>query len=54
MQHAAGPYAIAAVSVCAATVARWLLDPLLEDRHVFSLYYVAVVLTAWYGGSNPH
>jgi K+-sensing histidine kinase KdpD len=53
MQRTVRPYAIAAVSVVTVTVVRWLLDPALEDRHIFSVYYAAVAISAWYGGLRP-
>jgi hypothetical protein len=37
----------------AATAGRMLLDPVLGDTHPFATYYVAVVLSAWYGGVGP-
>jgi K+-sensing histidine kinase KdpD len=47
------PYTISIVSVVAVTIARWLLDPVLEDLHIFSVYYAAVAVSAWCGGLRP-
>jgi K+-sensing histidine kinase KdpD len=53
MQRLARTYAIAVVSVSAATLARWLVDPYLEDRLIFSFYYAAAAICSWYGGLRP-
>jgi K+-sensing histidine kinase KdpD len=53
MQRTIGPQGLAAVSVLVAAVMRWLLDPVLGDRHVFSLFFAAVAVSAWYGGVRP-
>lgn len=51
--RSAMPYCIAMGSVIVVTLIRWLLDPFLEHRQVFSVYHVAIALTAWYGGLRP-
>jgi K+-sensing histidine kinase KdpD len=53
MPRSAKPYAIAAASVLAVTLVRWSLDSVLEHRHVFSVFYAAVAISAWYGGLRP-
>lgn len=44
-------FAVAAVAVAA--VVRWLLDPLLGDSLPLLTFYIAVAVTAWYGGLRP-
>ena len=44
-------FALGAVAVAAAI--RWLLGPLLADRLPFLTFYLAVGVTAWYGGLRP-
>jgi K+-sensing histidine kinase KdpD len=39
--------------VVAATAVRLLLDPVMENQLVFSLYFAAVAVAAWYGGLRP-
>lgn len=51
--RSAMPYCIAVGSVVVVTAIRWLLDPFLENRQVFSVYHAAVAITAWYGGLRP-
>ena len=46
-------YGIAFVSVFFALVIRWLLDPVFEDHLAFPTLYVALAITAWYGGFRP-
>jgi len=46
-------YACAIVSIGLATWVRILLDPALGDMSPFSALLVAVLLTAWYGGTWP-
>lgn len=41
---------VAIVSVCAATVLRMLLSPLLGDAIPFATLFFAVLVTAWHGG----
>ncbi len=44
------PYGAALLTVVVATVIRQLLDPWLDRAQAFSWYYLAVVLSVWYGG----
>jgi len=46
-------YGSALVSVCLATLLCLLLDPLLEGHLYYLWFFLALVLTAWYGGSRP-
>lgn len=46
------PYAIAVLSVFAATVLTQLLHPLLASVS-FTLFYAAIAITAWFGGARP-
>ncbi len=46
-------YALSAALVFAATMLRWWLDPILETRSPFVIYYAAVMIAAWYGGWGP-
>ena len=46
-------YGAAAATVAGATVARWLLDPMLGDRFPFITYFLAVVIAAWFAGFRP-
>ncbi len=46
-------YVFAVVAVAVATVVRWLLGPLLADHLPFLTFYIAVAVTAWYGGLRP-
>jgi len=46
-------YGFAAGAVVVATLVRWLLDPLLDDRLTLITFYLAVAVTAWYGGLRP-
>ena len=43
-------YVVAVIAVAAALLARRLLDPLLADRLPFPTFFIAIVITAWYGG----
>jgi K+-sensing histidine kinase KdpD/ActR/RegA family two-component response regulator len=47
------PYALAVASVAAALSARFALDGILGDRQAFAMFYVAVAMTAWFGGVRP-
>jgi signal transduction histidine kinase len=47
------PYALGIVGVVAASVLRYLLEPVLGEHHSFSLYFLAVSVTAWTGGLWP-
>ena len=46
-------YAVAFAAVVLASVARWLLAPLLGDRLPYFTFYFAVIAAAWYGGLGP-
>jgi signal transduction histidine kinase len=46
-------YFFAAFLIAAATEIRYLLDPLLGEHLVFSMYYLAVSLAGWAGGFTP-
>ena len=46
-------YLFALGAVAVAAVVRWLLGPLLTDNLPFLTFYVAVAVTAWYGGLRP-
>lgn len=46
-------YVCAAASVAVALTARILLTPVVQDQFPFSLFYMAVVVAAWYGGFRP-
>ncbi|HWL74337.1 MAG TPA: DUF4118 domain-containing protein, partial [Burkholderiaceae bacterium] len=46
-------YAFAAAAVAVAAMVRWLLEPLLADHLPVLTFYIAVAVTAWYGGLKP-
>ena len=46
-------YLSAPVAVAAATKARQLLDPMLQDTSIFLAYVPAVALVAWLAGGGP-
>jgi PAS domain S-box-containing protein len=46
-------YAFAAAAVAVASMVRWLLGPLLADHLPVLTFYIAVAVTAWYGGLKP-
>src|SRR5271168_4548075 len=46
-------YLCAVVTVALATWLRLLLDPLLGDQVPFPTFFLAILLTAWYGGMRP-
>ncbi len=46
-------YGFAIVVVLVAAFARWALQPLLGERQPFVTFYIALILSAWYGGSGP-
>jgi len=46
-------YGCAVVSVALATWVRLLLDPVLGDHVPYPLVFLAVLATAWYGGTRP-
>ena len=46
-------YIVCFGTVALATVLRWMLDPMLGERHPFTLFFAAVAVTAWFGGFAP-
>jgi signal transduction histidine kinase len=46
-------YGFAALTVAAAAVTRAALDPIVGDRQAFALFFVAIGLSAWFGGLGP-
>ena len=46
-------YGAAVVAVGAATLVRWLLDPVLGDQLPYPTFFVAVIFAAWIGGLRP-
>ena len=46
-------YGIAFVSVLLAVAARWTLHPLLGQRQPFVTFYIALIVSAWFGGLGP-
>jgi PAS domain S-box-containing protein len=46
-------YSYAALSVAAATAARLVLDRAVGYHHPYATFYVAVLLSSWYGGIGP-
>ena len=46
-------YGFALVAVALATALRLLLDPLVQEQAPYTIYFLAVALTAWYGGPGP-
>jgi PAS domain S-box-containing protein len=46
-------YGSAIVTVAAATLLRWLFDPLLDERLTYTLFYLAILVSSWYGGLMP-
>lgn len=46
-------YGVAIVSVAIATVLRETLDPLLGNQVPYIIHFLAVLITAWYGGFGP-
>lgn len=46
-------YAVALVSVAVAFVLRLFLDPLMEDDQPVATFYLAVLVSSWYGGFRP-
>ena len=43
-------YGVAGVSTVLATLAQLSLRPIMGNEQPFSFFYVAVMVTAWYGG----
>ncbi|MBS1912778.1 MAG: PAS domain S-box protein [Bacteroidetes bacterium] len=46
-------YGCSILSIALAACIRHLLNPLLGHQHIFATYYLAVFVTAWYGGLRP-
>ena len=46
-------YSIALATLAVALFTRWLLDPICENHLAFVTLYVALAITAWYGGLGP-
>src|SRR5688500_15876332 len=46
-------YTVAVLSIVLATGLRLLLNPLLGDLYPFATLFLAVLVTAWYGGFGP-
>ena len=46
-------YAVALLSIAMATTIRWLLQDLLSHAVPFTLFYPAIMISAWYGGLGP-
>jgi PAS domain S-box-containing protein len=53
LRDTAGRYAIALAAAVVAVGLRRLLDPVLEDRYPYALPFLAVLVTARYGGFGP-
>jgi K+-sensing histidine kinase KdpD len=52
-RSAVSRYGSAVLLCAAATAARGLLDPVLDDTHPLATFFVAVVIAAWHGGMGP-
>jgi PAS domain S-box-containing protein len=46
-------YAYAAFAMALASIGGWVLDTIVGYRHPYSVFYVAVLWSAWYGGLRP-
>jgi signal transduction histidine kinase len=46
-------YGVALLCVGSATAMRFAADPVLHDAHQFSTFYIAVIISAWFGGVGP-
>jgi PAS domain S-box-containing protein len=46
-------FIVAAASIVAATLVRWLLDPALGDTLPYITYFAAIMFVAWYSGLWP-
>ena len=46
-------YGIAVACVLLAVAARWALHPLLGERQPFVTFYIALIVSAWFGGLGP-
>jgi len=46
-------YGVAVLSIAVATGIRLLFHPQLEERVPLTLYFLSVMITAWYGGMGP-
>ena len=51
--RAALPYAVAVCSVVLAVSVRLLADPLIGNDFPFATVFLAILLTAWFGGFRP-
>lgn len=52
-QSRAAGYAVAVILVALALWSRFLLEPWLQDHMPFAPFFVAVAVTAWFGGYGP-
>jgi PAS domain S-box-containing protein len=50
---AATRYAVAVASIAVGTLSRLALDPLLAERFPFATLFLAVLVSAWFGGFGP-
>ncbi len=48
-----GAYLFAIGAIAVAAFVRWLLGPMFGDRLPFLPFFIAVAITAWYGGLRP-
>ncbi|MDB5358276.1 MAG: domain S-box [Phycisphaerales bacterium] len=46
-------YGVALLCVGSATAMRFAADPVFHDDHQFSTFYIAVIISAWFGGVGP-
>jgi PAS domain S-box-containing protein len=46
-------YSVAALAAVLASAVRWLLDTTIGYHHPYSIFDLAVLLSAWYGGLGP-
>jgi signal transduction histidine kinase/CheY-like chemotaxis protein len=46
-------YGSAVVSIALAMLVRLWLEPVLNGHYTFTLFYAALIFTAWYGGKGP-
>jgi PAS domain S-box-containing protein len=47
------PYGIAAAAIAVTLLARWLLQPVLQNNIPYLIFVLPVSLSAWYGGFRP-
>lgn len=52
-RHSWTHYLLAVLTVSAAGTVRWMLDPVLEVHLPYSVFFVAIILTGWFGGWRP-